>query len=110
MLALALLLGQQVLPSEWTPVLLLALGSQVIGQGLLVYSVGHLSPLVVGLGLLTQPAVTAVVGWLAYDERLSAADGVGAILICAALVLIRLPQRLATGEEAPHLGEDRSAR
>jgi drug/metabolite transporter (DMT)-like permease len=54
---------------------------------------GHLSPVVVGLGLLTQPAVTATVGWLAYDERLSPADGIGALLICAALIIIRLPER-----------------
>jgi drug/metabolite transporter (DMT)-like permease len=110
LLLFSLLLGEKVLPSDWTPLILLSLGSQVIGQGLLVYSVGHLSPLVVGLGLLTQPAVTAVVGWLAYHERLSAMDGLGAILICVALVLIRLPERLATGAAAPHLGEDRSAR
>jgi drug/metabolite transporter (DMT)-like permease len=92
-LLFALALGEQVMPRDWTPLILLSLGSQVIGQGLLVYAVGHLSPLVVGLGLLTQPVITAVNGWLAYDERLSTTDFVGAVLICAALVLIRLPER-----------------
>ena len=92
-LLFALALGEQVMPHDWTPLILLSLGSQVIGQGLLVYAVGHLSPLVVGLGLLTQPVITAVNGWLAYGERLSAIDFVGAVLICAALVLIRLPER-----------------
>jgi drug/metabolite transporter (DMT)-like permease len=91
LLLFALWLGEEVVPRDWTPLILLSLGSQVIGQGLLVYAVGHLSPLVVGLGLLTQPAVTALVGWLAYDERLSATDVGGALLICLALVLIRLP-------------------
>ena len=42
-----------------TPLILLSLGSQLFGQGLLVYSVGHLSPVVVGLGLLTQPVAAA---------------------------------------------------
>ena len=28
------------MPDDWTRVLLLALGSQVIGQGLLVYAIG----------------------------------------------------------------------
>lgn len=93
LLVFSLLLGEQVVPNDWTPLILLSLGSQVIGQGLLVYAMGHLSPIVVGLGLLTQPAVTALVGWLAYDERLSLTDGAGALLICAALVLIRLPER-----------------
>jgi drug/metabolite transporter (DMT)-like permease len=87
------LLGEKVLPSDWTPLILLSLGSQVIGQGLLVYAMGHLEPPVVGLGLLTQPVVTAIVGWFAYNERLSLTDALGALLICTAMVLIRLPQR-----------------
>jgi drug/metabolite transporter (DMT)-like permease len=107
LLLFSLLLGEKVLPSDWTPLVLLSLGSQVIGQGLLVYAVGHLSPLVVGLGLLTQPVVTAVVGWLAYDERLGLADFAGALLICIALVLIRLPPRLASEGAEPHLESDR---
>ncbi|HEX8583893.1 MAG TPA: DMT family transporter [Allosphingosinicella sp.] len=91
LLVLAIGLGEQILPGDWTPLILLALGSQLIGQGLLVYAVGYLSPVVVGLGLLTQPAVTATIGWFAYGERLSTADTVGALCIAAALVLIRLP-------------------
>jgi drug/metabolite transporter (DMT)-like permease len=95
LLLFALALGEQVVPGDWTPLILLSLGSQAIGQGLLVYAVGHLSPLVVGLGLLTQPVITAANGWLAYNERLSTTDFIGAALICAALVLIRLPERSA---------------
>ncbi len=71
----------------------LSIGSQVVGQGLLVYAMGHLPPLVVGIGLLTQPVAAAALGWAVYDERLSLADGFGALLVCAALVLIRLPGR-----------------
>lgn len=110
LLLFSLLLGEKTWPSDWTPLILLSLGSQVVGQGLLVYAIGYLSPLVVGLCLLTQPAVTALVGWLAYDERLSPTDAVGAVLICSALVLIRLPERVATEAAEPHLEDDRSAR
>jgi drug/metabolite transporter (DMT)-like permease len=95
LLALALALGQQVIPGDWTPLLILSFGSQVVGQGLLVYAVGHLSPVVVGLGLLAQPAAGAVIGRLAYGETFSAADAIGAVLIAAALVLIRLPEKEA---------------
>jgi drug/metabolite transporter (DMT)-like permease len=93
LLPLSIALGEQVLPSDWTFVLLLALGSQVLGQGLLVYAIGSLSPLVVGLTLLTQPAISALVGWFAYGERLSPLDWVGALAIAVALVLVRLPVR-----------------
>lgn len=58
-------------PRDWTPLLLLALGSQVIGQGLVIHAMGHLPPIVVGLGLLTQPIVGAAIGWLFYAERLT---------------------------------------
>jgi drug/metabolite transporter (DMT)-like permease len=93
LLPLSLALGERIIPADWTYVLLLAIGSQVIGQGLLVYGIGHVPPLIVGLALLTQPAISAFVGWTAYGETLSPLDWVGAIAIGAALVLVRLPGR-----------------
>lgn len=97
LLIVALSLDEQVIPRDWTPVLLLALSSQVIGQGLLVYALPHFSGLVIGLVLLVQPAVAALVGWISYGERLSLAEWAGAGLVAAALVLARLPQRAGTG-------------
>jgi drug/metabolite transporter (DMT)-like permease len=93
LLPVSLVLGEQIIPGNWTFVVILALSSQVIGQGLLVYAIGALPPLVVGLTLLTQPAISALVGWLAYGETLSPIDWIGAAAIAAALVLVRLPQR-----------------
>jgi drug/metabolite transporter (DMT)-like permease len=93
LLLLANALGQPVMPGDWTPLVILSLGSQVVGQGLLVYSVGYLSPVVVGLGLLAQPAAGAVIGRFAYGETFSVADAIGAALVAMALVLIRLPER-----------------
>ncbi len=92
-LLFALALGEPVIPHDWLPVIALSISSQLIGQGLLVYAIGNLSPVVVGVGLLTQPIASAAIGWLAFRERLSVGDAVGALLVCAALVLIRLPER-----------------
>ena len=90
-------------PGDWTPVILLSVSSQLVGQGLLVYAMGHLSPVVVGLCFLTQPAASAAIGWAVYGERLSVGDGIGAALICAALVLIRAPERgVATNAREGH--------
>lgn len=95
-------LGERIGPQNWTPLLIFALSSQVVGQGLLVYSIGTLPPLVVGLALLTQPAISASVGWLAYGETLSASDILGALGIAAALVIVRLPDRgLRASTEPP---------
>lgn len=93
LLATAIALGETVLPQVWWPVVVLSMSSQLVGQGLLVYAMGHLSPVVVGLCFLLQPLAAALIGWAVYHEALSLADGLGALLICVALVLIRLPDR-----------------
>ncbi|HEX8064034.1 MAG TPA: DMT family transporter [Allosphingosinicella sp.] len=93
LLILALALGQKIMPDDWTPLVILSFGSQVVGQGLLVYAVGYLSPVVIGLGLLAQPAAGAAIGHFAYGETFSPADAAGALLIAVALVLIRLPEK-----------------
>ena len=93
LLPFALGLGEQIIPADWTFIFILALSSQVLGQGLLVYAIGSLSPLVVGLTLLTQPAISALVGWLAYGETLRPMDWLGAAAIAAALVLVRVPDK-----------------
>jgi drug/metabolite transporter (DMT)-like permease len=93
LLVISLAFGERLWPNDWTPLLIFALSSQVVGQGLLVYAIGTFPPLIVGLALLTQPAVSALIGWLAYGETLSPLDWVGAAAIAAALVLVRLPDR-----------------
>ena len=91
LLAIALAMGEPVLPGAkgWLPVVALALSSQVIGQGLLVYALKHFTPLVVGLALLTQPALAALVGWLAFHETLGLPDVAGMALVSVALVLAK---------------------
>ena len=91
LLAAALLLGEPVQPGPagWGPVVGLAVSSQLIGQGLLVYSLRYFSPLVIGLALLTQPAIAASVGWLAFGEVLSPLDLAGMALVGGALILAR---------------------
>lgn len=87
LLALALLLGERVWPTDWTPLLALAALSQLAGQGMLIWALGAVRPLVVGLALLTQPAIAAVSGWLAFGEVLTSGDLVGGALVGVALVL-----------------------
>ncbi|MDB5703999.1 MAG: EamA family transporter [Sphingomonas bacterium] len=103
LLALALLMGDRIWPHDWTPILALVLVSQVIGQTLLIYALGQLSPLVVGIALLVQPVVAGAVGWIVYDERLGLADLVGAVLVAVALVLVRErePAMLAPADTEP---------
>ena len=96
LLAVALLAREPVWPHDWGPVVGLALSSQLIGQGLLVYSLRHFPPLAIGLALLTQPAIAALAGWLAFGETLGAIDVLGMALLAAALVIARV-----SGESTP---------
>ena len=95
LLILALALGEPVMPTNWTPILILFVTSQLIGQGLLVYSLGHFPPLVIGLALLTQPAVGALVGYSVFGEVLSVLDIAGMVLLGSALVVARASTRKA---------------
>lgn len=89
LLVIALAMGEQIVPHLWWPLLALAIVSQLIGQGCMIYALGHLSPLVIGIALLVQPAVGAALGWIIFDEKLGGADLVGAALVALALVLVR---------------------
>lgn len=109
LLALALLLGEPVWPSDWTPVLMLVVTSQLIGQGLLVYSLGHFPPLIIGLALLTQPAIAAFIGWRVFGEVLMPLDVAGMVLLGSALVAARVAQRDQTGSNTAKTPLDTSA-
>ncbi len=91
LLIAALAFGERIWPSDWTPLIALAFMSQIVGQGLLVLSLGRLSPLLIGVAFLTQPFIAALIGWFAYAERLTPGDWIGAVLIGLALVLVRQP-------------------
>ena len=101
LLPAAVIAGEQIIPTDWTALFALALCSQVVGQGLLVYALGHIPPLVVGIAMLTQPALSALLGYLYYDEQLTLLDWVGAMLIVTALILVRLRAGKQTVSEAP---------
>ncbi|HEX8485095.1 DMT family transporter [Sphingomonas sp.] len=102
-----LLLGEGLLPGSWTPLIGLALVSQVLGQGCMIYALGALPPLVIGIALLIQPVVAGTVGWMVYGERLGLPDLLGAAMVAVALVLVRrtppLAPPLAPRPPEPHL-------
>ena len=89
LLTASIVAGEQVIPTVWWPVVLLAFTSQFFGQGCLTYALPHFSPLVIGLALLLQPALSAAAGWLAFGETLTAMDFTGSALVMIALVLVR---------------------
>ncbi|MFM9937035.1 MAG: DMT family transporter [Novosphingobium sp.] len=92
LLGIAAALGEPIWPHNWWPLIALALGSQVVGQGLIVFALRHFSALIVGVVLLSQPAVSILAGWLAFGETMGLPDAAGMGLIAAGLVLSRLSE------------------
>ncbi len=105
LLIFSILLGEKVMPHDWTPLVLMALSSQIIGQGLMIYALGQMSPMVIGIALLTQPVLAAAIGWTWYNERLDGIDMIGAVAVAVALVLVR-GERKDPAELAPEGVED----
>ncbi len=90
LLPAALLLGETVIPLNWWPLVVLAFSSQLFGQGCLTYALPHFSPLIIGLALLIQPALSAAAGWIAFGETLTLFDIFGGSMVMIALVLVRI--------------------
>jgi drug/metabolite transporter (DMT)-like permease len=101
LLVFALAMGERVWPTHWGPLIGLALCSQVLGQGLMIYALGRFTPLVIGIALLIQPVVAGLIGWLVYGERLGAADLAGVLMVAVALVLVRRAPPLEDALDTP---------
>jgi drug/metabolite transporter (DMT)-like permease len=89
LLLLALALNEVIVPHNWWPLIALSFCSQIAGQGLMTRALGKVSPLLIGLTLLTQPVVAALGGYFLFGETLGALDLLGAVMIAVALVLVR---------------------
>ncbi|BAZ08667.1 hypothetical protein NIES4071_04720 [Calothrix sp. NIES-4071] len=74
MLLFVLLSGDQLFPSTydgWIWVISLALVCQIVGQGLLTYSLNKFSSVVVSLVHLLEPVISSIFAWLIFWESLS---------------------------------------
>ncbi|NNC73829.1 MAG: DMT family transporter [Sphingomonadaceae bacterium] len=106
LLPVALLTEGSFWPQNWAPLLILALSSQVAGQGLVIYALPHLPPIASGIGLLVQPLLAALLGFLCFNEILAGQDIVGMAMIFAAILLVRSSGRTSRVEKRtpPSLG------
>jgi drug/metabolite transporter (DMT)-like permease len=89
LLLAAVHMGEQIMPNDWTPLVILAISSQVVGQGSMIFALPYFSPLVIGLALLIQPTIAALTGWAAFGEQLTSMEIIGGLMVMTALVLVR---------------------
>jgi len=98
LLPVALLMGEQVLPTTaagWLPLIGLALICQIGGQGLVIYALAHLPANFSALTLLVQPIVASTAAWMLFGEILGTLEFIGAGLILTGILAARLSMRNA---------------
>ena len=81
-----LITGERFLPGSWQgwlAVISLALVSQVLGHGLITYSLNYFSSGVIAVTMLLDPVLSALFAWTILSEQLSLMNGVfcGVILL-----------------------------
>lgn len=67
--------------------LFLALIVQILGQGLIVFGLGHTPTAMAGVLILVQPVVAAAISWRLFDEPLAPLQAGGAVLILIGIVI-----------------------
>lgn len=78
----------------WLPLVGLALVTHVLGQGLIIYGLAHISASYGSIGLLIQPVVAALLAWAIFNESLGPLHIAGAAMI---LTGITVSQRRNSG-------------
>lgn len=95
LLFIALLLEDQFWPQTMESLLALialALVSQVLGQGLFAYALGHLPAIFSSLILFLEALAAMILAWIIFGEEISAAQIIGGILIFIGIYCAR-PRR-----------------
>jgi len=85
----------------WTVVVGLAMTSQVIGQGLIGWSLAHLSAAFSSLALLLTPVASAVLAWLTLGETLTALQVGGGVAVLVGITLAKPLSRPLPTETQP---------
>ncbi|MEA5498921.1 DMT family transporter [Limnoraphis robusta Tam1] len=82
--------GDQFFPVSWLgwgAVISLALVCQVIGQGLITYSLNYLSSGVVAVTMLLDPVISALFAWTILSEQLNVLNGVFCCIVLLGIYL-----------------------
>lgn len=89
-LPIVLIMEERLFPytfESWVFVILLGLICQILGQGLLNYSLQHLSSGFVAISLLLLPIMTTIFAWVIFSESLSLLNAVAFALVLLGIYL-----------------------
>ena len=89
----SLFLGETLIPQpleqSWV-LIALALISQVCGQSLIAFALAHLSPAFSSVGLLLQPALATLLGWIYFNEALVGSQWIGIVFVLGGIYWARI--------------------
>ena len=98
LLLAAMLLGEDLRPDTaagWSACAALGL-VHVAGQGSIAWALGRLPTALASVTVLVQPVVAAGIGWLAFSERITPVQALGAAVLLAGVVLAQASARSTT--------------
>ncbi|MGF1542443.1 MAG: DMT family transporter [Pleurocapsa sp.] len=75
--------------SGWLVIISLAIVCQLLGQGLLVYSLKEFSSSFVAVFMLLKPVVTALLAWMIFAENLSLFNVIALVLVLLGIYLAK---------------------
>ncbi|PPR10374.1 MAG: hypothetical protein CFH41_01761 [Alphaproteobacteria bacterium MarineAlpha11_Bin1] len=73
----------------WLFLAALAIGPQVLGQGMIAWALAHLPVAFASVSLLVQPVTAAVVAWLLFGEIIGLQQAIGGMIILAGIMVAR---------------------
>lgn len=89
---LAFLSGEVLLPESpegWAPLFLLAFVVHIGGQGLLTYSMAHISATLSSLLMSLSPLFAAILAWIFFNETLTALQAGGGLIVILGILVAR---------------------
>lgn len=75
--------------SGWLIIMALAVVCQLLGQGLLIYSLKQFSSSFIAIFMLLKPVVTALLAWLIFAESLSFFNAIALVLVLIGIYLAK---------------------
>ncbi|MBA4117627.1 MAG: hypothetical protein C0514_01850 [Candidatus Puniceispirillum sp.] len=91
----ALISGENIIPHSlhgWSVLFFMALVIHILGQGLLTFSMAHISATISSLLMSMAPVFSAFLAWIFFQERLSSAQLLGGSIVLAGVFIARIPQ------------------
>lgn len=89
---LLLLVDEPILPTsgmDFIPLIALSIFVHVLGQGVMAYTMGHLTASFSALTMMVCPIVSTLLAWIIFDETLTPLKMVGGVIILGGIIIAR---------------------